>query len=76
MGDTGVKAEAKRLFDALDTNPAALDGPLRSTWLGIIAYNADKPTWDKIRKLGQTADNQVVKSTMYRLLASTKDKNL
>jgi ERAP1-like C-terminal domain len=76
MGDAGVKAEAKRLFDALDTNPAALDGPLRSTWLGIIAYNADKPTWDKIRKLGQTADNQVVKSTMYRLLASTKDKNL
>jgi aminopeptidase N len=76
MGDAGVKTEAKRLFDALDTNPAALDGPLRSTWLGIIAYNADKPTWDKIRKLGQTADNQVVKSTMYRLLASTKDKNL
>ncbi len=76
MGDAGVKAEAKRLFDALDQNPAALDGPLRSTWLGIIAYNADKPTWDKIRKLGQTADNQVVKSTMYSLLASTKDKNL
>jgi aminopeptidase N len=76
MGDAGVKAEAKRLFDALDKDPAALDGPLRSTWLGIIAYNADKPTWDKIRKLGQTADNQVVKSTMYRLLASTRDKNL
>ncbi len=76
MGDPTVMAEAKRLFAALDTNPAALDGPQRSTWLGIIAYNADKPTWDKIRKLGQTAESNVVKSTMYRLLGSTKDKAL
>jgi aminopeptidase N len=76
MGDAKVTAEAKRLFDALDNDPKALDGPLRSTWLGIIAYNADKPTWDKLRKLGQTAENQVVKSTMYSLLGSTKDKAL
>jgi aminopeptidase N len=76
MGDPVVVAEAKRLFAALDKDPAALDGSLRQTWLGIIAYNADKPTWDKIRKLGQTADSNVVKSTMYRLLGSTKDKAL
>ncbi len=76
MGETKVNAEAKRLFAALDADPKALDGPLRTSWLGIIAYNADKPTWDKIRKLGQTADNQVVKATMYRLLAASKDKSL
>ncbi len=76
MGDANVMAEAKRLFGALDKDPAALDGPLRSTWLGIIAYNADKPTWDKLRKLGQSAESQVVKSTMYSLLGSVKDKAL
>ena len=76
MGDAAVVAEAKSLFAALDSDPAALDGPLRTTWLAIIASNADKPTWDKIRKLGQTAENQRVKSTMYGLLGRTDDKTL
>jgi aminopeptidase N len=76
MENTGVKAEAARLFAALDSNPAALDGPLRTTWLGLIAYNADKATWDRIRKLAQSSDNTVVQSTMYRLLGSAKDKAL
>jgi aminopeptidase N len=76
MGNTDVNAEAARLFAALDKDPAALDGALRTTWLELIAYNADKPTWDKIRKLAQDADDNVVKSTMYRLLGSAKDKAL
>jgi aminopeptidase N len=76
MNNAEVQSEAKRLFAELDKNPAALDGPLRTTWLGLIAYNADKPTWDKIRKLGQSAENNAVKSTMYRLLGGTKDKAL
>jgi aminopeptidase N len=76
MENGAVKAEAARLFAALDSNPAALDGPLRTTWLGLIAYNADKTTWDSIRKLAQSSDNTVVQSTMYRLLGSTKDKAL
>ena len=76
MGDATVLAEAKRLFTALDTDKAALDGPLRTTWLRIIAYNADKPVWNKMRVMGQKADGQVVKSSMYRLLGATKDKGL
>ncbi len=76
MGNAEVLAEARRLFAELDTNPAALDGPLRTTWLGVIAYNADQPTWDKIRKLGQSAESQLVKSTMYRLLGASKDEAL
>ncbi len=76
MGDPAVVTEANRLFAALDKNPAALDGPLRTTWLSIIARNADKATWDKIRKLGQTADSQRVKSTMYGLLGRSNDKAL
>ena len=76
MGDPVVVAEANRLFAALDKDPAALDGPLRTTWLAIIARNADKKTWNKIRKLGQTAESQRVKSTMYGLLGRSDDKAL
>jgi aminopeptidase N len=76
MGDEKVLAEAKRLFAALDTNPAALDGPLRTTWLGIIALNADRPTWDKLRKMGQTAETQVIRIAMYHLLGATRDNAL
>jgi aminopeptidase N len=76
MGNTDVAAESARLFAALEADPAAMDGPLRTTWLGLIAYNANKATWDKIRKLAQTADSSVVKSSMYRLLGASKDKAL
>ena len=76
MGDNSVVAEAQRLFAQLDKNPAALDGPLRQTWLGVIAQNADQASWDKMRKLGQTAENQLVKSTMYRLLGGARDSAL
>ena len=76
MGNPAVVNEANRLFAALDKDPAALDGPLRTTWLAIIARNADKATWDKIRKLGQTAESQRVKSTMYGLLGRSDDKAL
>jgi aminopeptidase N len=64
------------LFAELDKNPAALDGPLRGTWLGVIAQNADQANWDKLRKLGQAAENQLVKSTMYRLLGGARDEAL
>jgi aminopeptidase N len=76
MGDAAVNAEAKRLFAALDSNPAALDGPLRTSWLRVLAYNADQATWDKMRALGKAAESQVVKSTMYGLLGQTHDVSL
>jgi len=76
MGNTDIAAEAARLFNALESDPAAMDGPLRTTWLSIIANNADRPTWDKIRALAQAADSSVVKSSMYRLLGAAKDETL
>lgn len=76
MGDPKVVREARRLFNALDSNPAALDGPLRTTWLGVIAQNADQAAWDKMRKLGQNAESYLVKSSMYRLLGSTRNVEL
>ncbi len=53
IGDPSVAAEAKRLFAALDNNPAALDGPLRQAWLGAIARNADAADWAEAARHGQ-----------------------
>ena len=76
MGDKAVVAEANRRFAALDSNPAALDGPLRSVWLGIIAKNADQATWDKLRGMAKGAKSDLEKSTLYALLGGAKDEKL
>ncbi|MCP1470006.1 aminopeptidase N [Sphingobium sp. OAS761] len=76
MGDKGVVAEANRRFAALAQDPTALDGPLRTTWLAIIAKNADQATWDRLRVLAKNASSDLEKSTGYTLLGSAKDEKL
>lgn len=76
MGDKGVVAEANKRFAALASNPAALDGPLRNVWLGIIAQNADQATWDKLRAMAKGAQSDLEKSTVYALLGKAKDEKL
>ncbi|WP_420143374.1 M1 family metallopeptidase [Sphingobium sp.] len=76
MGDKAVVAEANRRFAALSANPAALDGPLRNVWLGIIAKNADQATWDKLRAMAKGAKSDLEKSTVYALLGGAKDAKL
>lgn len=76
MGDKAVVAEANKRFAALASNPAALDGPLRNVWLGIIAQNADQATWDKLRAMAKGAQSDLEKSTVYALLGKAKDEKL
>lgn len=76
MGDKAVVAEANRRFAALNSNPAALDGPLRNVWLGIIAKNADQATWDRLRTMAKGAKSDLEKSTLYALLGGAKDEKL
>jgi aminopeptidase N len=76
MGDKAVVAQANKRFAALATDPAALDGPLRETWLAIIANNADQATWDKIRAMAKGAKSDLEKSSLYALLGSAKDEKL
>ncbi|MDO7834523.1 M1 family metallopeptidase [Sphingobium sp. HBC34] len=72
MGDRAVVAEANRRF----AQPALLDGPLRNTWLSIIAKNADQATWDKLRALAKGAKTDLEKSSTYALLGGAKDEKL
>ena len=76
MGDKAVVAEANRRFAALESDPAALDGPLRNVWLGIIAKNADQATWDKLRMMAKGAKTDLEKSTLYALLGGARDEKL
>ncbi|MCI4591015.1 M1 family metallopeptidase [Sphingobium sp. BYY-5] len=76
MGDKAVVAKANKRFAALAGNPAALDGPLRNVWLGIIAQNADQATWDRLRVMARGAKSDLEKSTLYALLGKAKDEKL
>lgn len=76
MGNAAVRVEAARRFAMLDSNPNALDGPMRSTWLRVIGRNADKTTWDKIHNLAKAETNKQARSGLYALLAGAKDPAL
>ncbi len=76
MGDARVLAEARRLFAALDSDPTALDGPLRTTWLDAIARDADAADWQKLRARGEKADSALERSTLYQLLGRARDDKL
>ncbi len=76
MGDAGVIAEARRRVESLDANPAALDGPLKARWLGIVAANASEADWARLRALAKASTSTVERSTYYTLLGSAKDAAL
>ncbi len=76
MGDKDVVAEAKRKFTALSADPKAMDGPLKTTWLNIVARNASKADWDAIRKMAATSNSAVERQFLYTLLGRPADATL
>jgi aminopeptidase N len=74
--DPRVAAEANRLFVASQTNPNAIQGGLKRTWLGLIAANADAATWDKIHAMAKSATIATERQNLYSLLASAEDEAL
>jgi aminopeptidase N len=76
LGDAKVLAEARRRFALLDSNPAALDGPLKSRWLDIVAANASEAEWTKLRAMAKGSKSAVERSAFYTFLGNTKDEPL
>jgi aminopeptidase N len=76
MGDATVVAEARRRFTALASDPRAMDGPLKTTWLGIIARNATLAEWESLLELARTAPTAVERQAYYALLGATTDPAL
>ena len=76
QADPRVTAEARRRFAALATNPRALDGPLKTAWLRIVASNATRAEWDALAALAKASPALVEKSTYYGLLGRATDPAL
>jgi aminopeptidase N len=74
LGDPEVVREANRRFAANDPSVAA--GPLRQTILGIVAYNADAATWERLRTMARSERNPLVKGQLYGLLGAVRDEAL
>ena len=75
-GDPNVRAEAARLFAAWKGNPDAIPGSLKSTWLSVIARNADATTWDAIHERAKATTGTVERTSLYQLLGRAKDDAL
>lgn len=76
MGDADVVAEARRRFATLAANPKALDGPLKTTWLNIVARNATKADWDAIKSMAAASNSAVERQFLYTLLGRPADAAL
>jgi aminopeptidase N len=74
--DPAVLAEANRLFSAWKTNPDAIPGSLKATWLGVIARNADAATWDALHERARATTGTVERASLYQLLGRAKDEAL
>ncbi len=76
LGDTGVIAEARRRYAAMDKDPEAVPGQLRKTILAVVAQHADAATWDGLRARARAETTPLLKSNLYVLLAIARDKAL
>ena len=76
MGAPTVIAEARRLFAQLQANPQTLDGPLKTTWLDLIARNATNAEWKQLLALARSTRGSVERANYYSLLGRTSDRDL
>ncbi len=76
MGNADLIAAARRRFAALDRDPRALDGPLRITWLTIIAREATAAEWERLAALAGAATSPVERAELFTLLGAARDPAL
>jgi aminopeptidase N len=74
--DPKVLAEANRLFAAWQTDPNAIPGSLKQTWLGVVARNANAATWEAIHAKAASASGAVERESLYQLLGAASDPAL
>jgi hypothetical protein len=74
FGDPEIVAEANRRYNTGD--PSAVTGPLRTTILDVVAWNADAAMWDRLHTQAQAEKVPLVRSQFYRLLGRARDKTL
>jgi aminopeptidase N len=76
LGEAHVVAESQRLFAAWQTDKNAIPGPLRESWLGVVARHATSETWEALHRVAASTRGTVERSAYYSLLGATKDDDL
>jgi aminopeptidase N len=76
VGDPAVLAQARSRFGKLASDPRALDGPLKTTWLNIVARNASAADWQMLRQLAERSTSAVERASYYELLGAARDRAL
>ena len=76
MGNATVLSAARERFAELEQDPAALDGPLRTSWLGVIARHASPAEWESLRAMATAAPSQMEKASLFALLGAAYDRAL
>jgi aminopeptidase N len=74
FGDPDVVAEAKRRYSTGD--PSVTSGPLRTAILGVIAWQADAATWDRLHSEAKAEKKPLVRQRLYELLGESRDETL
>jgi len=64
------------LFAAWKKDPNAIPGSLKTTWLRMIARNADASTWDTIHERARATTGSIERAELYGLLGRVQDEAL
>ena len=76
LGDERVAAEARRRFALLASDPRALDGPLKTTWLGIASASASAAEWELLALLAAESTSTAERQNYYTALGGARDPAL
>jgi aminopeptidase N len=76
LDDPGVKAEARRRFQAALARPGSIDGALERSVQAVVARHADIREWEQLHALARQATATTERNRLYRLLGSAKDPAL
>jgi aminopeptidase N len=76
LSDPRMVAEGQRLFAAWQTDPSAIPGSLKESWLRVIARNATPETWDTLHRIAARTHGTVERTIYYQLLGEARNEAL
>jgi len=76
IGDSSVRAEARRRFERYLSDPSSLDAGTRRSVLQVVAMQCDPTTWGELHDLARSAKTELERQELYNLLATPEDLGL
>ena len=76
MGEPTVLEQARTRFARLAQDPAALDGPLKTTWLAVAGRNATAQEWTMLAEIAAKSTSTTERQALYQRLGGVADETL